>query len=70
MFVMGWDGGLPSGDKAPKLEAERILVQRQFIVQAVAQKVTFVLLQAAEYRDAKVCVNWSMPSSAENSSLS
>lgn len=54
MFLMGWDGGLPSGDQAPELEAERILVQRQFIVQAVAQKITFVLLQAAEYKDAKV----------------
>ncbi|ORY65665.1 hypothetical protein BCR35DRAFT_354923, partial [Leucosporidium creatinivorum] len=55
MFIMGYDGGLPTEGADPKsLEAERILVQRQFIVAATAQKITFVLLQAAKYKDAKV----------------
>lgn len=52
---MGYDGGLPTAKADPTgLEAERILIQRQFIVTATAQKITFVLLQAAEYKDAKV----------------
>lgn len=55
MFIMGYDGGLPTQGADPQgLEAERILIQRQFIVAATAQKITFVLLQAAKYKDAKV----------------
>lgn len=53
MYVLGHDGGIKT--KEGELEAERILLQRQNLYDTVHQSLPYVLLQAAELTDTKVC---------------
>ena len=53
MYVLGHHGGIKT--KEGELEAERILLQRQNLYDTVHQSLPYVLLQAAELTDTKVC---------------
>ncbi|KZT04532.1 P-loop containing nucleoside triphosphate hydrolase protein [Laetiporus sulphureus 93-53] len=52
MFIMTNDGGMLDAN-SPRLAAERILTQRTFIFDVLAQGVSVSLLHGAEYRDSK-----------------
>ena len=53
MFVMTNDGGVPIPENNP---SEVQLLQRVFIYDILAQGISVALLQGAEYRDSKVCL--------------
>lgn len=53
MFIMANDGGVLAEDKG-LLAAERILIMRFFLSQALSSGITVALLKGSEYRDSKV----------------
>ena len=58
MFVMTNHGGLPE-ENVQDMSTARIFVQRAFLLEILSRGISIVLLEGAEYRDAKV-TSWSL----------